>query len=111
MLETGSLEDVVRYLLSRADPEGYNAKRLNSILDKVQRRVFLGPKTMRYINELVQKIDNIECSGLAYDGMCRKISGEGKCKHRKWFARCDWYSPVSPNVKGGPLDSIGGIDE
>lgn len=101
-----NLEDTLLYLLNHesTDPNGENHRKLTKILETVQRNVFIGPRTLRYVSDCVARLDNIECSGLAKDGAtCTKIKGMGECKHKKRYAVCVQYEKVRPNYRGGPI--------
>ncbi len=86
-------------------------KRLVKLQGQVNRNVFLGPKARRYIHEMVEKLDNIECKGVTRNGLCRLIPGNKRCGHEEKFATCDLYQPVSANIKGSPLQGLGGSNE
>ena len=108
-IETDKLETTLAFLISKADPEGLNYKKLTKILDQIKRNVLIGPKTRRYIHELVEKFDNIECESLSDSGMCRKIKGAGRCQYASWYRECSFYTQVKPEKRGNPI-KLGGQD-
>lgn len=111
MKDIDNLEDTLLWLLQHKsiNPEGANYKKLTKILVTVQRNVFIGPKTLRYVSECVAKLDNIECTGLSSDGTCTRIVGMGKCKHTGQYSACSAYDKVSPDYRGGTI-RLGGQD-
>lgn len=106
-LDTENLEETLRFLIQNADPNGLNYRKLTKILSQVERNVFIGPKTRRYISECVQKFDNVECEHMMRHGNCRIKKGRPQCEYKKRFSRCPSYSEVKSNAKGNPI-KLGG---
>jgi len=101
------LLETINSLLKYADPERSAHKKLLSLRDKVQRKVMLGPKSLKYIEELIQIKDNIECARLQSNGKCN-IPGKRECKFTERYKSCPWYEAPRGLPKGSPLKGIGG---
>lgn len=102
-------KETLEFLVSHSDPEGPTITKLKKLLDQVNRNVFLGPKSRRYINGLVEKLDNIECASLSGDGKCKKIPGKTACNHKDRYSLCEWYSVEKDGIRGNPLDGLNKI--
>jgi len=86
------LIDTIDRLLEVARPTGQAHRRLLKYRDQVTRNVFLGPSVMRYINGLVEKLDDkIECRYLTQLGKCR--SKKRVCDHLDDNSACPIYKP------------------
>ena len=105
-----NLIDTLDELIGLADPEGVNYGRLMKLRDSVARNVMIGPSARRFIQELVQRKDNIECRYLRSGGDCG-VPGIQECAHTEWFRACHEYRPAYPSLRGDPLAAVGGSDE
>ncbi len=109
MFDASNMEEALEFLIANSRPGGSTIKKLLKIQDQVRRNVFLGPKTHRYINDLVAKLDNIECQGLTRNGGCKFILERKRCSHKDRYSACERYQAVKAKIKGGPLgNGLGG---
>lgn len=96
------LINTIDRLLEAARPGGTPHKRLLKYREQLERNVMLGPSVLRYIQELVRKLDvTIECRYLNAFGTCRKL--KRACNHIDNNAACTLYDENRPQTKGNPL--------
>ena len=102
--ESADMREVLVGLLEHARPDGYAHKRLTKYLGQIDRGVFLSPRYFSYIEELIQRIDNIECEFLDNrESRCRKIGTP--CPHTKLYRTCAKYSArKADKIKGGDFN-------
>jgi len=95
------LRGLIDELLKFARPGGHAHKKLTKYLDQVERNVFIGPKAFKFIQQLVEKLDNIECVHLdKRQELCRKLGTP--CPHTQLYRICGKYSQRKPDkIKGG----------
>jgi len=91
-----ALIDTVDRLLEAARPGGLAHRRLLKYREQLERNVFLGPSILRYIRELVAKMeDDIECRFLSELGLCKKT--KLTCKHVDDNRACKLYEAERPH--------------
>lgn len=106
MIDTNDIQQTLQFLINNADPEGENHKKLSQLLDKVERNVFLGPRSRIYIQECISKFDNIECVSMTRGGRCRAKKGKA-CEYKKKFSHCNLYEPAKAELQGNSI-KLGG---
>ena len=104
----GDLLETLDGLLKVADPEGRNYVRLLKIRDQVTRNVMIGPKALRFVERMVQRVsDNVECRNVLRDGQCR-LPRIPDCDHTENYKECPHYDPARPGARGNLLQPEGG---
>lgn len=94
-----TLLEVIEGLLARPeiDPAGENAKRLRRLEQNIHGRVGLTPPDIRFINQCVATLSNIECGALDHYARCTSVlcPERGRAcpfvESEKRFATCDYY--------------------
>lgn len=92
-----SIADRIRALLEYARPGGATHKRLMRYLAAVDRGTFLGPAVYADLARLAACVDNVECTAISREGVCRKRGIT--CEHRGRYAACPIYESARP-MKG-----------
>ena len=105
-MATVDIKDKIQELIAVADPDGRNARLLSSLLGKVKRGVVLTPSDYRFIGDLMERLQNVECSGVTHFGHCTKLPGVGRCPYTEDYRRCTSYEERKAQ-RGKPLQ-IGG---
>lgn len=103
MIDTSDIGETVALLLTYADPEGRNFKKLKVIQKDIAERVMIGPKARRLIRELVEKLDNIECVFVTRSGGCSMPGTGSICSHKELYSGCPKYEQVQPIMRGNPV--------
>jgi len=98
----------IRFLKQSADPELSTYNRLDRLEGKVLDNVMLVPSDIRFLQELQQKHDNIECEHLSKSGECliKRLAPCRYTKSTKPFRACVFYDPRKPKLKGNPLEKL-----
>ena len=104
---TTDIVETLTLLMEVSDPEGPTYQKLERLRATAARGVVLGPKSMRYIHQLIQRTDNIECAHVRRDGLCSR-PGKGVCPHRKLYRQCHLFEAARPSLRGSPLGPLGG---
>jgi hypothetical protein len=94
-----NLLEVVEGLLTRpeTDPAGENAKRLRRLAKHIRERVGLTPPDIRFINQCVATLANVECGALDHHARCTAVlcPERGRAcplvESEKRFATCEYY--------------------